>query len=93
VQLVTEGEVLKFQNRPTVESPGKNRDDERHELKHGGDTTAAHTKTLDFSALSEFLVGTGVAPDVFAVGADHHFGRVRISWARLQRTFGYFVIV
>jgi hypothetical protein len=29
-----------------------------HELKHAGDTTAAHPKTLDFSVRSVFLVGT-----------------------------------
>jgi hypothetical protein len=54
VQLVTEGEVFQFQNGPTAESEGKNRDDGTHEFKHAGDTTAAHPKTLDFSALSEF---------------------------------------
>jgi putative transposase len=59
VQLVTEGEVFQFQNRPTAESAGKNRDDGTHELKHAENTTAAHPKTLDFSAVSEFLVATG----------------------------------
>jgi hypothetical protein len=58
VQLVTEGEVLQFQNGPTAESASKNRDDGTPELMHAGDTTADHRKTLDFSALSEFLVAT-----------------------------------
>jgi len=58
VQLMTEGEVFQFQNRPIAESEGKNRDDGTHELKHAENTTAAHPKTLDFSALSEFLVAT-----------------------------------
>jgi len=53
---MTEGEVFQFQNRPIAESEGKNRDDGTHELKHAENTTAAHPKTLDFSALSEFLV-------------------------------------
>jgi hypothetical protein len=49
MQLVTEGEVLQFQNRPTAESPRKNGDDGAHDLKHAGDTTAVHPKSLDFS--------------------------------------------
>jgi hypothetical protein len=59
VQLVTKGEVLQFQNGPTAESASKNRDDGTPKLMHAGDTTADHRKTLDFSALSEFLVATG----------------------------------
>jgi hypothetical protein len=59
VQLVTEGEVLQFQNGPTAESASKNRNHGTPELMHAGDTTADHRKTLDFSALSEFLVATG----------------------------------
>src|ERR1700691_4961790 len=58
VQLVTEGEVIQFQNRPTAESASKNRDNRAPVLMHAGDTTADHRKTLDFSALSEFLVAT-----------------------------------
>jgi hypothetical protein len=37
VQLVTEGEVLHFQNRPTAESAGKNGDDGTHELEHASE--------------------------------------------------------
>jgi hypothetical protein len=59
VQLVTEGEDLQFQDRPTAESAGKHRHDGMHELRHAGDTTAAHPKTLDFSERAEFLVATG----------------------------------
>jgi hypothetical protein len=59
VQLVTEGEVLHFQNHPTTESAGNNRDDGTHELEHAGNTTATHPETLDFSLRSEFLVATG----------------------------------
>ena len=59
VQLMTEGEVLQFHHRPATESAGKPRDDRSLELKHAGDTTAAHPKTLDFSLLSEFSVATG----------------------------------
>ena len=58
VQLVTEGEVIQFQNRPTAESEGKNPDDGTHELKHAENTTAAHPKTLDSSERAEFLVAT-----------------------------------
>jgi hypothetical protein len=46
--------------QPTAESEDKNRDDGTHELKHGGDTTAAHPKTPDFSPRSEFLVATAI---------------------------------
>ena len=53
VQQVTEGEVFQFQNGPTTESEGKNRDDGTYELKHAGDTTAAHSKTL-FGAFGVF---------------------------------------
>jgi len=58
VQLVTQGEVLEFQNRPTAESAGKNRAEGTHELKHARNTTAARLITRDFSARSEFLVAT-----------------------------------
>src|SRR6266852_3266336 len=44
---------------PDYESAGKHRDDGSFELKHAGDTMAAHPKTLGFSAHSEFLVGIG----------------------------------
>jgi hypothetical protein len=59
LQRMTEGDVLQFQDRPATESAAKNRDDGTHELKHAGDTTAAHPKALDFSERSEFLVATG----------------------------------
>jgi hypothetical protein len=59
VQLVTEGEVLQFQNSPTTEAAGNTRDDGTHELKHAGDTAATLQKTLEFSMPSEFSVGTG----------------------------------
>jgi putative transposase len=58
VQLMTEGKVLQLQSGPTAESAGKHRDDRTHELEHAGDTTAANSRTLDFSQLSEFLVAT-----------------------------------
>jgi hypothetical protein len=48
VQLVTEGEVLYFHNRPTTESAGEHRDDRSFELKHAGDIRAVILKTLDF---------------------------------------------
>lgn len=59
-RLMAEGEVLQSQNRPAAESAGKNGDDGTHEREHAGDTTAVILKTLDFSPLLEFLVGTGV---------------------------------
>ena len=56
---MTEGEVLQFHNRPATESAGNNRDDgSLDELKHAGDIKKVILKTLDFSPLSEFLVGT-----------------------------------
>jgi hypothetical protein len=58
VQLMTEGEVLKFEDRATPESADKSRNDGTHELEHAGNTTAALTKTLDFSRHSELSVGT-----------------------------------
>ena len=57
---MTESEVLQFQNGPTTESAGNNGDDGTHMLKHAENTMAANPKTLDFSPLSEFLVGTAV---------------------------------
>jgi len=48
---MTEGEVLQFQNGPTAESEGKNRNDGTHGLVQAGDTTTAHPKTLHFSTL------------------------------------------
>jgi hypothetical protein len=82
VQLVTQGEVLEFQNRPTAESAGKNRADGTHELKHAGNTTAARLITRDFSARSEFLVATGRR---IAFQAKPH---VRARIALRQYSFG-----
>ena len=56
-ELMTERELLEFQNGPTAESAGKHRDDRTHELKHADDT-AAFPRTLAFSDRSEFLVAT-----------------------------------
>jgi hypothetical protein len=49
LQLVTEGEVLQLQNRPTAESAGKNRDDGTHDLKHAATLRRFDPKSLDFS--------------------------------------------
>ena len=61
MQLMTEGEVLQFQNGPAAEPAGNSGDDEPHMFKHPENTMAVNPKTLGFSALSEFLVGTGHA--------------------------------
>ena len=61
VHLVTEGEVLQFQNSLTTEAAGSTRDDGTYQLQHAGDTTATLPKTLDFSPLSEFSVETSEA--------------------------------
>src|ERR1700722_16832773 len=60
MQLMTEGEVLQFQNGPTAEPAGNNRDDGAHMFKHPENTMAVNPKTLGFSALSEFSVGTTI---------------------------------
>jgi hypothetical protein len=58
MQLMAESEVLWFHRRPAAQSAGNNRSDRTHGLIHAVDTTVANLKTLDFSAHSEFLVGT-----------------------------------
>jgi hypothetical protein len=55
---MTESEVLQFKNGPIAEPAGNSGDDGMHMLKHAGDTTLTLPKTLDFSPLSEFSVGT-----------------------------------
>ena len=59
MQLVTEGEVLQFQNGPTAETASNSRDDGTRMSKHAQNTMAAEPETLDFSAFSEFSVATG----------------------------------
>ena len=62
VQLMTEGEVLQFHNRPATESAGENRRRWNARcLSMPSDTMAANPKTLDFSLASEFLVGRACA--------------------------------
>ena len=63
MQLMTEGEVLQFQNRPAAQSAGDQGDDPTREFIHAADITEANPKTLYFSALSEFLVATGRRAD------------------------------
>ena len=58
VQLVTERGVLEFHNRPATESAYKPRNDRSLERKHAGDVKPVILKTLDFSLISEFSVGT-----------------------------------
>ena len=55
---MTEGEVLQFQNSPATESADNSRDDGAPMFKHPENTMAVNPKTLDFSAFSEFSVGT-----------------------------------
>jgi hypothetical protein len=59
MQLMTESEVLQFQNGPTAETAGNSRDDGTRMFKHTQNTMVVNPKTLDFPQLSEFLVGTG----------------------------------
>jgi hypothetical protein len=59
MQLVTEGEVLQFQNGPTAETAGNSRDDGTRMFKHAQNTMAAEPETLDFSPFSEFSAATG----------------------------------
>src|ERR1035437_1847844 len=54
VQLVTEGEVLQFQNRPAAESAGKNRDDGTHELKHTGANSPTMRSTVNSALPAAF---------------------------------------
>lgn len=68
VQLMTRGYVFQFQDRPATQSAGKNRDDGTHELKHAGDITTANPRTLDFSPLAEFSVGT---PYAHSASSEH----------------------
>jgi hypothetical protein len=49
LQLMTEGEVLQFQNRPATESAGKNRDYGTHMLKHAGDTIGGSSQNSRLS--------------------------------------------
>jgi hypothetical protein len=58
MQLMAQGNDLKFQFRPATESVGKNGNDGTREREHAGDIMAVRRKTLDFSPPSEFSVGT-----------------------------------
>ena len=60
VQLMTESEVLQFHDGSATESASNRRDDGTQMLRHAENTMAVDPKTLDFSPLSEFLVGTGL---------------------------------
>ena len=46
---------------------GEPGDDGQDECEHGGDITAGRDESLDFSTLSEFLVGTGMMRRYFEV--------------------------
>jgi hypothetical protein len=59
-QLVAERNDLELQNRAAVKPTSEPGEERRDDCEHAGDTTAGQDKSLDFSTLSEFLVGTGV---------------------------------
>ena len=48
-------------------SGGEPGDDGQDECEHGGDITAGRDESLDFSTLSEFLVGIGMMRRCFEV--------------------------